>query len=90
LYKVEFIDFERYDQYTNVGLKAIARHCPQLTNILVRSNKITDMGLLAIVEHCPHLTSISLGHRNQFSNAVLQAITRQHSQLSMYFYWEAE
>ena len=46
---------------TDVGLQAVAKGCPQITDLsLAGCSKVTDVGLQAVVKGCAQITSLDL------------------------------
>ena len=46
--------------YSNLGLIALSRGCPQVTQLLINNNTITDAAIVSFAEHCHELEFIQI------------------------------
>eukprot|EP00899_Mesostigma_viride_P003925 jgi/Mesvir1/13533/Mv16414-RA.1 len=66
---------------TDISMKALARHCPQLRHVQLRRTWVTDVGVVAIVQGCRRLLSLDVTSLN-VTNDGMQAIARNCRHLS--------
>ena len=73
----------RCDQITDIGISALARSCPQLSNIDLHDCKqITDIGMSALARSCSNLYSIKLSSCDQITDMGISEIAHRCSHLN--------
>ena len=78
---VDFTDHTSSDgnvlNFSDIGLIALAEHCPQLTCVDIRMGVFTDAALVTLTRHCPRLTSLAVGSRGGISNTGVRVISER-------------
>ena len=59
---------------TDAAVLALAKHCPNLTDIRLQGCAITDAAVIALAKHCPNLTDIRLDRCANITDAAVIAL----------------
>jgi hypothetical protein len=71
----------RRTKVTDVGVRLLAEHCPQLRALDLGRTDVTDVGVRLLAEHCPQLESLNLGHCSGVTDAAMATLVRHCPQL---------
>jgi hypothetical protein len=76
------VTIEGTNSVTDIGLVALARGCPWLRVIRLRSTVVTMQGMRAMAAHCRHLESVCVAHKSLVAEMKAAQVFRKRVKVS--------